>query len=336
MSRDGAALLALRGVLSAASTWKALLVALALNAALAAVLVRPAATALHGTLDRSLWADRMAAGADPLFFSHFTRVRPDVLGDVGKLEDLVTGATPTGTSSTAKLSSLLPKEGLAGSTIAFGLLAAALAAVLAGGFAGRFGAADERTSLAAFGADCGKFALPSLLLGLLSAGLIVAAWRWIYVQPGLLYDPGDFRYEWQAVAATLLRLLAFLLVAGYVRIVVQYGRAAMGISGSTNVAAALGRALGFVLRHPGRTLALEVLFGAAGVLPLVLWGFLGTAWDGADRAGFWLALGLQQLVVLLRIGARTAYLGAASAWLLAAAGASGPSPSGPATAAEEA
>ncbi|HQR46112.1 MAG TPA: hypothetical protein PLB02_05980 [Thermoanaerobaculia bacterium] len=324
MRRDGAAALALRGVLSAAATWKALLVALALNAALAAVLVRPAATALHRTLDRSPWADRMATAADPLFFSHFTRIRPDVLGDVGKLEDLVTGATPTGTSATAKLSSLLPKEGLAGSAIAFGLLAAALAAVLAGGFAGRFGAAEERTSLAAFGADCGKFALPSLFFGLLSAGLIVAAWRWIYVGTGLLYDPGDFRYEWQAIAVTLLRLLAFLAVAGIVRVVVQYSRAAMGLSGSTNVAAALGRGLGFVLRHPGRTLALEIHFGAAGILPLVLWGLFGAAWDGADRSQFWTLLGLQQLVVLFRIAARTAYLGAASAWLSRAAGDSGP------------
>ena len=315
MRRDGLPALFGRGLLSATATWKALLLVLALNAALAAVLVRPLATALHQTLDRNPASDRMATGTDPQFFTTFARVRPDVIGDVGKLEDLLTGATPSGRSATAKLSSLVPKEGVAGSTIAFGLLSAALAALLAGGFAGRFGATNDRTSLAAFGADCGKFALPSLALGLLSAGTIVAAWRWVYVGTGLLYNPDDFRYEWQAVALQLLRLLAFLVVAVYVRLVVQYSRAAMGLAGSTNIAAALGRGLGFVLSHPAGTLTLEVLFGAAGLLPLALWGFYGRAWDGADRSAFWTLLGLQQLVLFVRIGARAAHLGAASAWL---------------------
>jgi len=319
MRRDSLPALFGRGLLSAAATWKALLVALALNAVLAAVLVRPLATALHQTLDRNPSADRMATGADPLYFSNFTRVRPDVIGDVGRLEDLVTGATPPFTSGTATLSSLVPKEGVAGSTIAFGLLSTALAALLAGGFAGRFGATGDRTSLTAFGADCAKFALPSLAFGLLSAGLIVAAWRWIYVEGGLLYDPDDFRYEWQAVALQLLRLLAFLVVAGMARLVVQYSRAAMGLSGSTNVAAALGRGVGFVLSHAAGTLTLEILFSAAGLLPLVLWGFFGTPWDGADRSEFWILLGLQQLVLLVRIAARMAHLGAASAWLSHAA-----------------
>lgn len=315
MRRGSLPALFARGVANATTTWKALLVALALNAALAFVLVRPVATALHETLDRNPWADRMTKSADVLFFTNFTRVRPDVIGDIGKLDDLVTGATPAGTPAPVRLSTLLPKNGVAGGTIAFGLLGAALAALLAGGFAGRFGAANDRSSLAAFGSDCGKFALPSLGLGVASVGLIVAAWRWIYVGTGLLYDAGSFRYEWQAVALQLLRLLAFLAVAGYVRLVVQYSRAAMGLSGSANVVSAFGRGLGFVFRHPAGTLTLEVLFGAIGILPLFLWAIYGTAWNGADASEFWLLLALQQLVVLVRIAGRAAHLGAASAWL---------------------
>ncbi|HUM02756.1 MAG TPA: hypothetical protein VL084_10740 [Thermoanaerobaculia bacterium] len=319
MRRDSLPVFFGRGLFAAAVTWKALLVALALNAVLAAVLVRPLATALHQTLDRNPSADRMATGADPLYLSNLIRVRPDVLGDTGRLEELVTGATPSDATVPATLSSLVPKEGVAGSAAAFGLVSAALAALLAGGFAGRFGATGDRTSLTAFGADCARFALPSLALGLLSAGAIVAAWRWIYVGSGLLYDPDDFRYEWQAVALQLLRLFAFLLVAASVRLVVQYSRAAMGLSGSANVAAALGRGLGFVLSHAAGTLTLEILFGAAGLLPLVLWGFFGAPWGGADRSEFWILLGLQQLVLLVRIAVRTAHLGAASAWLSSAA-----------------
>jgi hypothetical protein len=319
MRRDGLPVLVARGFASAAATWKALLLALALNAALAVVLVRPASTALHEVLDRNPWADRMKESADVPFFTNFTRARPDVLGDVGKLEDVLTGASRARVPGAATLPALLPRDGLAGAVIAFGLLSAALASLLAGGFAGRFGAASGRTSLAAFGSDCGTFALPSLVLGVVSVGLIVTAWRWIYVATGHLYDPAALRYEWQAVSLQLLRLFAALAAAAGVRLVVQYSRAAMGISGSANVFSAVGRGLGFVLRHPGGTLALELLFGAAGLLPLVLWALFGRTWDGADAPRFWLLLALQQLVVLLRIVARTAHLGAASAWLARAA-----------------
>lgn len=322
---------AARGVALALTTWKALLVALLLNAALATVLVRPAATALHETLDRNPWADRMRTSLDVLFFTHFTRARPDVLGDVGRLEDLATGAVPPPSGKPVTLAGLLPKGGLAGSVIAFGVLYAALSALLAGGFAGRFGAPSDRSSLAAFGSDCGRFALPSLFLGLMGAGGILAAWRWIYVQTGLLYDPGSFRYEWQAVALQLLRLLAFLAAAGYLRLAVQYSRAAMGLSGSANPVSALGRGLGFVLRRPVGTMALEVLFGAAGLLPPVLWVLLGRAWDGSDPKEFWLLLALQQLVVFFRIAARTAHLGAASAWLAAASAGAAAAPTTPET-----
>lgn len=315
MRRDSIPALVFRAFASTLTMWKALLLALALNAALAFVLVRPAANALHETLDRSPWGGRITKGADPIFFAHFTRIRPDVLGDVGKLEDIVTGSTPSGTSARASLKGLLPKDGIAGATIAFGALSAALAALLAGGFAGRFGATSGRSSLATFGEDCGKFALPSLLLGLLSAGLVLAAWRWIWVETGLLYDAARFRYEWQAVALQLLRLLAFLLVAGLVRVVVQFSRAAMGVSGSTNVAAALGRGLGFAFAHPAGTLGLEILFGAVGILPLAIWAIYGRVWNGADLADYATTLLFQQLVVFARIAVRTAYLGTASAWL---------------------
>ncbi len=329
MKRDGLPILFARGVALAMATWKALLLALVLNAALAFVLVRPAATALHEVLDRNPWADRMRSSTDVLFYTNLARVRPDVLGDVGKLEDLVTGVVPSGSPAATTLPQLLPKEGLAGGVIAFGLLNAALAALLAGGFAGRFGASGNRSSLASFGSDCGKLALPSLLLGAVSAALIVAAWRWIYVETGLLYDPRSFRYEWQAVALQLLRLLVLLVVAAVVRLVVEYSRAAMGISGSANVASALGRGLGFVLRQPAGTLTLGLLFGAAGLLPLVLWALVGRAWDGLDKADFWLLLALQQLVVLVRIVARAAHLGAASAWLSRAAAGAAPAPATP-------
>jgi hypothetical protein len=75
------------------------------------------------------------------------------------------------------------------------------------------------------------------------------------------------------------------------------------------------RGLGFVLGRPVRTLALEVLFGALGLLPLLVWLLAGPVWNGGELGGFVLILAGQQLVVLLRILTRAGHLGAASAYL---------------------
>jgi hypothetical protein len=312
---DGLAVLALRGFLSALGTWKALLLALALNAALAFAVVRPVGVALHETLDRSPWADVLLTSADATFFVHFTRQHPDVLGDVPKAEDLVTGVSPSRRGGETALAKLLPKGGAMTSLLAFGMLNLALAALLSGGFAGRFGATKDRASLQAFGADCGKYGLSSLVLGALTFGLVVAAWRWLYVGTGQLYDPDDFRYEWQAVLLMLLRLGLFLGVASFARTVAAFARASMGLAGSANVLSALGQAVGTVLRRPAKALGLEVLCGTAAVAALVVWGLLGPTWDGKDTSRFFLILAAQQLVVFLRITARAAHLGAASVWL---------------------
>ena len=101
---------------------------------------------------------------------------------------------------------------------------------------------------------------------------------------GTLYDPDELRYEWEAVGLLLFRLGVFLLAAGYIRLVVLYARAALG-QGIPNPFTALMRGLGFVLGRPARTLSLEVLFGALGLLPLLVWLLVGPVWDGRELGG---------------------------------------------------
>lgn len=317
MRGDSVLVLATRGLVSALETWKAILLFLVLNAVLAAAFLHPVASALHTTLDKSPWAERLSAGNADLhtFFTAFTRTRPDVLGDFEKWDEAVTGESgerPSG--KTPPLSGFFGTTGLSGSAVAYAALAALLAALFSGGFAGRFGAERDRTSLSAFGADAARFAVPSLLFGALSLAGILAAYRWVYAAPGTLYEPDELRYEWEATGLLLLRLGAFLLVAAYLRLVVVYARAAMG-QGATNPFAALMSGFGFVLGRPARTLAIEILFGVLGVLPLVAWAFVGPVWNGGELADFALILAGQQLVVLLRILTRAGHLGAASAYL---------------------
>ncbi|HEX7613934.1 MAG TPA: hypothetical protein VF554_01530 [Thermoanaerobaculia bacterium] len=318
MRRDSVLVLATRGLASALGTWKAILLFLVLNALLAAAFLHPLASALHETLDKNPWAERLAAGDTDLhtFFTSFARTRPDVLGDLEKWDEAVTGERgergPSGKAT--PLSGFFGTTGLSGSAVAYAALAAVLAALFSGGFAGRFGAERDRTSLAAFGADAARFAVPSLLFGALSLAGILAAYRWVYAAAGTLYEPDELRYEWEATGLVLLRLGAFLLVAGILRLVVTYARAAMG-QGATNPFAALMSGFGFVLARPARTLAIEIFFGVLGILPLLVWAFLGPVWNGGDFADFALILAGQQLVVILRILTRAGHLGAASAYL---------------------
>lgn len=332
MRRDSLLVLATRGLVSALETWKALLLFLVLNALLAAAFLHPLSSALHQTLDKSTWAERLRAGDADLhtFFLAFTRTRPDVLGDLETWDEALTGEggerAPTGKKP--PLTGFFATTGLSGSAVAYAALVAVLAALFSGGFAGRFGAQRDRTSLSAFGADAARFAVPSLLLGALSLAGILAAYRWVYAAPGTLYEPDDLRYEWEATGLLLLRLGAFLLVAGYVRLVVTYARAAMG-QGATNPFAALMSGFGFVLGRPGRTLAIEILFGVLGVVPLLAWGLLGPVWNGNEPADFALIFAGQQVVVFLRILTRAGHLGAASAWLRRTKESTSPAPALP-------
>jgi hypothetical protein len=315
--RDSVLVLAARGALSALGTWKALLLALVFNLLLAYAFAHPVNAALRQALDRSPWAARIAAPNAPLFefYGEISRSRPDVFGDLSAWDAIATGEDAGPGGHRSPLSGFLSTTGVASSAAGFAVLAAALSALFAGGFAGRFGSEKERTSLAAFGADAARFALPSLLLGALSLVGIAAAYRWVYAASGSLYEAEDLRYEWEAILLSLLRLGAFLAVAAIVRLLVLYTRAAMGRSGKASLVEAFGTALGFLARRPARALALEILFGALGVLPLLFWALLGPVWDGKDAGALALIVLGQQAVVFWRIFSRTAHLGAASAFL---------------------
>jgi len=318
VKRDSLLVLAMRGAVSALTTWKALLLALVANLLLAYAFAHPVNVALRSALDRSPWGARLSGASPPLwrFHGELARARPDVLGDLSAWDEIATGdGGERGTARHEPLAGFLRQTGAAGAAVGFAILSAALAAVFAGGFAGRFGSEKERASLAAFGADAARFAPASLVLGTLSLVGIAAAYRWVYGATGTLYEPEDLRYEWEAVALVLARLLAFLLVAAFLRMLVLYARAGMGRSGRANLAGALGVSLGFVARRPARALALEILFGALGVLPLAAWAFFGPVWDGREAGALALVVLGQTAVVFWRILTRAAYLGAAAAFL---------------------
>jgi hypothetical protein len=316
--RDSITILFARGFASAAMAWKALLLILLLNVVLAFTLSAPFSASLHEALDRNPQHETLVRGPDSTFWSDFSRRHPDVTHGLDAWDDLLGGTGVKG-----RFFSL---SGVAGSAVALGLLASLIAALSSGGFAGRFGADRDRSSLSAFGNDAGRFAFSSLVLFAFSIAGILGAYRFVFVATGDLYEPSDLRYEWEAIALSLLRLLAFLLLAGLIRLVVLYARASIGITRNGNPALALASGLGFLSRRIGRAMTLEILFGAVALLPLVAWAGFAPGWDGSDPARLALLVAFGQLVVLFRITARVAHLGAASAFMRRVAEAARPVP----------
>ncbi|MHB8799956.1 MAG: hypothetical protein ACYDBY_15965 [Thermoanaerobaculia bacterium] len=307
-----------KGLLAAARTWKALLLALALNAALALLATAPLASRLHDLLDERPAAAPLAKGWDLVLGAHLLRAEPGLLGDRDRLDALGRGELPL--VQVPRLSG--PLAGL----LAAGLLHAVLSALLAGGFAGRFAAERDRGSLGAFLADVVRLGLPSLFLGLLGLGAILGAFHLFVELPRAATLSPDLRWDWERTGLSLLRLGAFLFAAGAVRAVVAQSRAALGLARSANPLAALGAGLGFVLGRPVKALLLEAAFGATALLPLGLWLLLAPSWSGGDLRLLALLVAGQQVVLLIRLAARTAHLGAASAWMRGAREASRPAP----------
>ncbi|HPA51177.1 MAG TPA: hypothetical protein PLP50_06185 [Thermoanaerobaculia bacterium] len=318
MKGDALPVLWARGLLSAARTWKALLLALALNAALALVVTAPLASRLHDLLDERPTAAPLANGRDLVLEAHLLRAESGLLGGRARLEALGRGEL--------LLEELPLLSGPLAGLLTAGLLHAALSGLLAGGFAGRFASERDRGSLAAFLSDVVRLGLPSLVLGLLGlAGILGAFWVFVELPRAATLSP-DLRWDQERTGLSLLRLGAFLLAAGAIRAVVAQSRAALGLSRSVNPLAALGAGLGFVLGRPVKALLLEVAFGATALLPLALWLLFAPSLGGGDLRLLATLVAGQQVVVLLRIASRTAHLGAASAWMRGAREASRPAP----------
>ncbi|MBL8113919.1 MAG: hypothetical protein JNK60_13645 [Acidobacteria bacterium] len=315
MTRTSLLYALLRGFVASARTWKALLVALFVNGLIATVAVAPLAASLHESLDRLPGA---GSESPVLLFLAFQRHDPGVFGPWDRWQDLLTGGEVDG--------SFFSMPGAAGSLLWVGLLSVLVNGLLAGGFAGRVSGTRDRSSLAAFGADCGKFAATSLVFTCVSLAGLLGAYVIAFQLPGRLYDPAARQYEWEHVLLLLARLAAFLVVAGIVRLVVLYARATTGLSRKGNPFVSLYSAATFVLSRPLATLTLDVLIGLLGLVPLGAWLLFAPEWDGRSPAGFALSFAVLQASVLLRIFVRVAHLGAAATYLRGATEKARPAP----------
>ena len=318
MKGDAFPLLWVRGLAAAAATWKALLLALALNAALAVVVTAPLAGRLHDLLDPRPTAAPLAKGWDLVLGAHLLRSEPGLVGDRARLDALEAGTLP--------LAELPRLSGPLAGLLAAGLLHAALSALLAGGFAGRFAAERDRGSLPAFLADAARLGPPSLLVGAVGLAAVLGAFFLFVELPREATNSSDLRWDWERTGLSLLRLGAFLAATGAIRAVVAQSRAALAVGKSANPFLAFASGLGFVVARPVKALLLEASFGVAALLPLAAWLLFAPSWAGGSARLLAILVAGQQVVVLLRVAARTAHLGAATAWMRGARETARPAP----------
>lgn len=301
---DALLVLVARGFVRAATAWKEVLLLLAVNLLLALALARPAALPLQAVLDPLPNAGPLVRGGETTFAEHLLRSHPDLFGDPRSLAKLASGEGDP--------SDLL--RGFGGTLVALGLLNALVASFFAGGLAARF-AEGKVGDLGSFLSAAARVAPSSLVLSVLSAAGIGGAFWGLFLFPAKWTSPGSLTFEWETVGLALLRLSAFLVAAGLVRMAVLAARAAMAESGARNPLLALATGAGRVVAHPVKALALEASFGFLGLFPLLLWGLFVPTWDGSDPKGWALFFASQQLLVLWRIAVRASHLGAVGAWM---------------------
>ena len=206
-----------------------------------------------------------------------------------------------------------------------------MALFLAGGILETLGPdAEPRPFAAAFFGGGGRFFGRFLRLEAFSLLLwIPAAFLYLAfdaVLSGLQADP---MREQLGFYLAFVRIVFALALFHLIRMILDYARIGAAARDERGMLLALGRAAAFVLRRPGRTLALYYLLGLAGLGPLAIFliadGALAKTSPPAIAAGFVLT----QIFIFVRGGLRIAGLSAERGFYLGSQDAGGKIKQGP-------
>ena len=267
--------------------------------ALTFLLALPLAAAMRGLIEghlgRSLTAGAVADGVDNDWWQEFagqaaglgTTFTPSVIGFAAVLENV--------SSIADKRAQVLP-------------VAAALAAYLlgwlflSGGIVDRY-ARQRPTRAHGFFSACGVYFFRFLRLALV-AGL--AYWfLFTYVHGWLFADlfadvNRGLASERTAILWRFGLYAVFALLLAAVNLVVDYAKVRAVIEDRRSMIFAIGAAIGFIARNPGRVLGLYALNTAVFLLILAAWMLVAPGAGGAGVA-MWLGFAAGQLYVLARL-----------------------------------
>lgn len=296
----------------------------AVNLAVALVVVAPLRGPLAADLDTNLYGGAMASGTSWRWFDTFDRRHPALLGDLGAWEALF-GEKGVTLEGLRKLSGVPAAAALGGLLVFWlnGLLHTGWLAVLRaararpGPATGTAPPAGPRGVSGVFAAAV-RYAVPATLLAALALALYAGVYAALYVGAGRLIDRlGELsQRETVSLALTWGRLLLTAAAMLGVKLLYDLARAALVELGGWSVVRALAAAAGELVRRGAAYVALYLLLGAAAPLLVALWWLLTAPLAPQSWVGLAILFVLQQLFLGARVGLRLAHLAGTQALFL--------------------
>lgn len=310
---------------------------LALLWAVNLLIALPFAATLAGSIDDSvdsrLVQRDLVEGASGPAMEWFGELEAEASGPAGGFEQTfgpaVVGAGAFLKNLDAWWSGRLFEPGFTGGwgLLAAGALYAVAWSLLLGGvidrLAGRGGPAWRlpfRELLAAGGRYFFRFVRLALMAGVLYVLVFLGA-RWLF---GAIEEAArDVTVERTALAWTLAGFALVVLVLAVVRTAFDYAKVAVVLEDRRSAVGAALSGLGFVVRHPVKTLGLFAAFTVVGLLLLWLYGVIAPTAGPGSWAGVAAAFALGQIALATRLGLRLAVLGGETALYGARSGSGG-------------
>jgi hypothetical protein len=283
----------------------------AVNVGSAALLAIPLAATLAHDLEHTDAAARMQSGFDYRWWSRWHDGRsgwtasfgPEIFGPgfaFSNVDRLLNGELPARLFAEPSSSNGPAEDQLDGIILTAGVAYMILQTFLVGGVLAQFRAPHGGWSLRGLFHGSGfywgrmlRVAMVALVFHAVLFGLNIPFARWVD------HQAAEAVSEATALGLTFGRRVVLLVAILIVHMLASYAKVIVVVEERSSAVLAFVSSLGFCLRHPGRTLGIELGFALAGVALLSAWGALGAVAS---------TLALAQALVLGRIGLRLAQL----------------------------
>jgi hypothetical protein len=268
---------------------------------LASVVILPMGNSLHAELDHSPMADRMVANPDYGWWETFRRTHPDVLGTFPEL------AANLLSVEGAKRPDLEGLRGVGAVALSLAVLAVVAHAFALGGVLGAL--REPSASLVIFCREGMRRFPVFLAFTLAAAAAALAAYRWIYVETGVLVKNRmqELDSEPQAMALTAARLILLLLVLAAIKSFADSVRVIWVARPDLPPVSRFFAGLAAAVSRPIRLLGILSFYALLTAGLYLLWLFLDPSAGGEARFALVPLIATQQVFVFLRLLVKVGY-----------------------------
>jgi len=298
------------GITLATRHWRALVVVYLCNLALAGSVAIPVYNTLDANLSNNESAEKMAEGFDWLWYQEFSSSRDQA-------DDVAASVRPWQQGFTTLLVNFERyvrgdlRNSLPAQLFWIGIIYLLITTFLTGGILGLFAEKEARFTLRFFFDRAGRY---FLILAAIVVIANIAYWLlWdvagVNWQRLVRYVRSEAVTEWTPVLLDWLGAVLLLVVAFFIRMVMDYSRVAAVAWHKMGLLPALFGALMFSLKNFRKTVGLFYLTTLLALLIAAVYGLLITTGGGATTSGLIMMLLVQQGFIIATIWIRMVYLG---------------------------